>query len=162
MRRWLFAGWATLLFTIFAFGFFVWPTPWNYHYDRSRNVVVRLNRFTGYAERLPIHGPIKVQRTEGDEWLDRWLSRFETRTGGTLRDIEQDRDFQALFPGEQDNVRLVFLRQVVFPSADFRSLSPQEKSRIALRVMAIGEVPGMAQFFMQSIRETPLRWRSGP
>lgn len=49
------------------FAIFIWPTPWSYHYDRSGKFVVRLNRLTGYAERLPIHGPVKSQRTEDDE-----------------------------------------------------------------------------------------------
>lgn len=156
-------GWqAALVGAVLLFGLFIWPTPWSYHYERSGNFVVRLNRFTGYAQRVPIHEAVKPQKPPEDDQLDRLLGRFRTLSGGDLRDIEQDPDFQALLPLEQEDVRLSFLRQFVLTSADFRSLSPQEKSRIALRVMAVREGPGLAELFLRSVREAPVRWKSEP
>jgi hypothetical protein len=44
----------SILFVLF--GIFVWPTPWNTHFD-NRGYVVRVARLTGLAEIIPITRP---------------------------------------------------------------------------------------------------------
>lgn len=101
VERWFFARLAGFIGVCFLFGLFIWPTPWSYHYDRSGRSVVRLNRFTGYAERMPIHEPVRTQRPQRDERLSRWLMGIQTSTGDTLADVERDPDFQALLRGRR-------------------------------------------------------------
>jgi hypothetical protein len=58
----------------FIFGMVVWPTPYEVHRG-PRDLLVRVNRFTGHAE------PIVIDASGGDDPVDR-MEREERHTRG--------------------------------------------------------------------------------
>lgn len=118
-------GIITLVFIVF-----VWPTPYWYMEFTERGIIVRINRFTGHAERIRIEGPPAAEDVE--------------RVRDALNQQQRDPDPSTANPSQS---RLRELRQSQPVTRGLRELRGQSQP----------VTPGQTQSRLRELRSQPLK-----